>query len=282
MTWQSQLSVALSDVPISCQSDTALMLTTTANDAVTHKTALSCRQEAQLSQTGRASAVMWFKRTSSQSTGWCANYATWTNILTNRNTLCSKKHVTTFVMISWTRTVRLQRLLAYILGLTKNIGHRRVGLFLVSHLTYLVQLLYLGNCRYLNLALNCSFFQCYNTRKLTAKLSPYFSCHWIVGRVVSGSCTNSDGHFVSVLPDGIHNRKCHHLSQRRKQRQLLYIFIHRQDGSTVDIYTSLFARKAAATSEKSTKHTTKTNKQKRKKTTLKSGRLVNSVTTNEL
>jgi len=47
-------------------------------------------------------------------------------------------------------------------------------------------------------------------------------------------------------------------------------------------YTSLFARKAAATSEKSTKHTTKTNKQKRKKTTLKSGRLVNSVTTNEL
>ena len=58
MTWQSQLSVALSDVLISCQSDTALMLTTTANDAVTHKTALSCRQEAQLSQTGRASAVM--------------------------------------------------------------------------------------------------------------------------------------------------------------------------------------------------------------------------------
>ena len=31
------------------------------------------------------------------------------------------------------------------------------------------------------------------------------------------------------------------------------------------IYTSLFARKAAATSEKSTKHTTKTNKQKREK-----------------
>ena len=53
--------------------------------------------------------------------------------------------------------------------------------------------------------------------------------------------------------------------------------------SLVKLYTSLFARKAAATSEKSTKHTTKTNKQKRgKKTTLKSGRLVNSVTTNEL
>ena len=31
------------------------------------------------------------------------------------------------------------------------------------------------------------------------------------------------------------------------------------------LYTSLFARKAAATSEKSTKHTTKTNKQKREK-----------------
>ena len=30
-------------------------------------------------------------------------------------------------------------------------------------------------------------------------------------------------------------------------------------------YTSLFARKAAATSERSTKHTTKTNKQKREK-----------------
>jgi len=49
------------------------------------------------------------------------------------------------------------------------------------------------------------------------------------------------------------------------------------------IYTSLFARKAAATSEKSTKHTQQkqTNKRERK-TTLKSGRLVNSVTTNEL
>ena len=34
--------------------------------------------------------------------------------------------------------------------------------------------------------------------------------------------------------------------------------------------------------KKSTKHTTKTNKQKREKTTLKSGGLVNSVTTNEL
>jgi len=44
------------------------------------------------------------------------------------------------------------------------------------------------------------------------------------------------------------------------------------------IYTSLFARKAAATSEK--KHQTHNkNKQKRKKITLKSGGLVNSVTT---
>ena len=57
----------------------------------------------------------------------------------------------------------------------------------------------------------------------------------------------------------------------------------KKQGMNNNIYTSLFARKAAATSEKSTKHTTKTNKQKRgKKTTLKSGRLVNSVTTNEL
>jgi len=30
-------------------------------------------------------------------------------------TLCSKKHVTTFLVISWTRTVRLQRFLAYLL-----------------------------------------------------------------------------------------------------------------------------------------------------------------------
>jgi len=29
--------------------------------------------------------------------------------------LCSKKHVTTFLVISWTRTVRLQRFLAYLL-----------------------------------------------------------------------------------------------------------------------------------------------------------------------
>jgi len=38
------------------------------------------------------------------------------------------------------------------------------------------------------------------------------------------------------------------------------------------IYTSLFARKAAATSEKSTKHTTKTNKQKRERKKLRSNR----------
>ena len=60
---------------------------------------------------------------------------------------------------------------------TKIIGHRQV--YLVSHLTYLVQLLYftLGNCqdlKIMNLALNCWFSQCYNTRILTAKLSPYY------------------------------------------------------------------------------------------------------------
>ena len=75
-------------------------------------------------------------------------------------------------MISWTRTVRLQRFLTHI---TESVGHLQV--FLVSHLTYLVQLLYLGNCQDLNimnLGLNCWFSQCYNTRILTAKLSPYY------------------------------------------------------------------------------------------------------------
>ena len=62
-------------------------------------------------------------------------------------------------------------------------------------------------------------------------------------------------------------------------QRLMWPSIARANGQ---LYTSSFARKAAATSEKSTKHTTKTNKQKREKTTLKSGGLVNSVTTNEL
>jgi len=48
-----------------------------------------------------------------------------------------QKNVTTFWTISWTRTIRLQ------IGtlITKTIGHRQV--FLCSHLTCLVQLLYL-------------------------------------------------------------------------------------------------------------------------------------------
>ena len=40
-----------------------------------------------------------------------------------------------------------------------------------------MQLLYLGNCRHLNivnLAANCWFSQCYNTRILNSKLSPYY------------------------------------------------------------------------------------------------------------
>jgi len=40
-----------------------------------------------------------------------------------------------------------------------------------------VQLLYLGKLlrsKYIYLALNCSYSQCYNTRILTAKLSPYY------------------------------------------------------------------------------------------------------------
>jgi len=53
-----------------------------------------------------------------------------------------QKHVTTFLMIRWTRIIRLQRCLAHLGLFTKTIGHRQV--FLVSHLTYLVQLLYLG------------------------------------------------------------------------------------------------------------------------------------------
>jgi len=32
-----------------------------------------------------------------------------------KTTMCSKKHVTTFLMISWSRTVRLQRFLVYLL-----------------------------------------------------------------------------------------------------------------------------------------------------------------------
>jgi len=53
-----------------------------------------------------------------------------------------KKHVTTFLMISLSRTVRLERFLSHLL--------LRVGLqaidrcFLFFHLTYFVQLFYLG------------------------------------------------------------------------------------------------------------------------------------------
>jgi len=45
------------------------------------------------------------------------------------------------------------------------------------------------------------------------------------------------------------------------------------------LYTSLFARKAAATSEKKHQTHNNKNKQTKEKTTLKSGGLVNSVTT---
>ena len=53
--------------------------------------------------------------------------------------------------------------------ITKSKGHRQV--FLVSHLTNLVQL---RDLNIINLALNCRFSQCYNTKILTAKLSPYY------------------------------------------------------------------------------------------------------------
>jgi len=52
-------------------------------------------------------------------------------------------------------------------------------MYFVSHLTYIVQLLYgtSGKCRDLNimnLSLSCWFSQRYNTELLTAKLSPYY------------------------------------------------------------------------------------------------------------
>jgi len=56
----------------------------------------------------------------------------WTQVYT----LCLKKHVTTFSMISCLFTKIFGTLT------TKSIGHQQV--FLVSHIIYLVQLLYLG------------------------------------------------------------------------------------------------------------------------------------------
>jgi len=57
-------------------------------------------------------------------------------------TVFPKKQVTTFSMIRWSRTICL--LFTKIFGtlITKSIGHRQV--YLVSHLTYFMQLLYLG------------------------------------------------------------------------------------------------------------------------------------------
>jgi len=59
--------------------------------------------------------------------------------------------------------------------ITKTIGHQRV--FLFCHLTYFVQLLYLGKLRDLNimnLALRRWFSQSYNTMILNTKLSLLF------------------------------------------------------------------------------------------------------------
>ena len=52
-----------------------------------------------------------------------------------------RKHVTTFLMISWSRTVRLERFLAHLLLRVRAIDR----CFYFSHLTYFVQLLCLGN-----------------------------------------------------------------------------------------------------------------------------------------
>jgi len=69
-----------------------------------------------------------------------------------------QKHVTTFSIIRWSRTVHSQRLFAHLLP-TKSISHRQV--FSVSYLAYFVQLLYLGKLsrpiNIMNLALNCWF-----------------------------------------------------------------------------------------------------------------------------
>jgi len=69
-----------------------------------------------------------------------------TNLVSNNKNIyihcVPKKHVTTFSMISWSRTVRLQKPNIFGTLITKSIGHRQV--YLVSHLTYFVHLLYLG------------------------------------------------------------------------------------------------------------------------------------------
>jgi len=87
-----------------------------------------------------------------------------------------QKNVTTFLMISWTRSVSLQIFLAHLL-------HRQI--FLVSHLTYLVQLLYLGKLsrttgKYHEFSLKLLISQYYNTRIFTAKLSPYYFTHLLL------------------------------------------------------------------------------------------------------
>jgi len=95
----------------------------------------------------------------------------WLTQLLNITFTSSRKHVTTFSMISWTRTVHLQ----WFFG---TIGHQQV--FLVFHLTYLVKLLYLGKLSRPNyiheFSLKLLIFLCYNSRILTTKLSPcYFT-----------------------------------------------------------------------------------------------------------
>ena len=73
-------------------------------------------------------------------------------------------------MISWTRTVRLQRFLAHVL--LKVYAIARYFFSFPSHLLSAATLPW--DLNIMNLALNCWFSQCYNTRMLTAKLSPYY------------------------------------------------------------------------------------------------------------
>jgi len=72
------------------------------------------------------------------------------NQLCPRSTLCSKKHVTTFLMISWSRIVRLERFLAHLLLRVQVID--RCFYFPTSPI--LCSYFTLGNCQDLNISKN--------------------------------------------------------------------------------------------------------------------------------
>ena len=90
----------------------------------------------------------------------------------NRTTLCLKKTCDHISMISWRRTVCLQRFLhAYYQEYwpsTRSFSFPPHP-FSAATLPWETVETYITN-----LALNCWFSKCYNTRILTAKLSPYY------------------------------------------------------------------------------------------------------------